>query len=442
MTGRCVADLGLTEAWEGIRSGEITSFEYVSRLLDRIGELDGEIEAWAWLDRDSVLAAARACDDRLKGGEAPGPLHGIPVGIKDIFAVKGIPTEMGSPAFAGNVFDYSAQIICRMEKTGGLVMGKTVTAECAFLHPGKTKNPWNLRHSPGGSSSGSAAAVAAGFVPAAIGTQTNGSVIRPAAFCGVVGYKPSQGTIPISGALPFSPSLDQVGFFTRSAADAAWLACALSVSDTGPAGQIRPLLRAPSLAAVRTPVWDQAEGYAQRSLHSAIKLARGAGAEVEEVELPEFFAYAHSAIRTIMLAESASEHEELRLRKAPLLSSTLTEFLAEGREVPAVAYLQALKLKERLREELALFLDPYDAIITLPASGEAPDTLAHTGNPAFCSIWSLCGVPAVVIPIGVGPRDLPLGLQVVGGFGRDEEALAIACWLESLFGFQPLTRRR
>ncbi len=256
----------------------------------------------------------------------------MPIGVKDIFATAGVPTEMGSPAFAGHIPNRSARVIERLEAQGAFVMGKTVTTECAFLSPGKTRNPWNPLHTPGGSSSGSAAAVAAGFVPAALGTQTNGSVIRPAAFCGVVGFKPTQGLIPIEGALTFSHTLDQPGIFTRSVEDAAWLAAALADEGAKLSPSISARSTPPRLAAVKTPVWEQAEEHARRKFRENIETLRKGGAHVEEVELPEIFNLAHRAIRTIMAVEAAFNLEELVLKQAPLLSSTLKDFIAEGRE--------------------------------------------------------------------------------------------------------------
>ena len=224
-------------------------------------------------------------------------------------------------------------------RRGAFVLGKTVTTECAFLFPGKTRNPWNPLHTPGGSSSGSAAAVAAGFVPAALGTQTNGSVIRPAAYCGVVGFKPTQGMIPIEGALTFSHTLDQPGIFTRSVEDAAFLAASLAEegAQRSPERCARPT--PPVLAAVKTPVWEQAEEHARKQFRENIETLRAGGARVEECELPEPFGLAHQAIRTIMAAESAFNLEELVRNKAPLLSATLKDFVAEGEGVGAVTYL-------------------------------------------------------------------------------------------------------
>jgi Asp-tRNA(Asn)/Glu-tRNA(Gln) amidotransferase A subunit family amidase len=427
--------LSLIEAAEGIKNRRFTSEAYTEALLARIASLDGKIRAWAWLKPEEAIKAARLSDRLLHSGETPGFLQGVPIGVKDIFATAGVPTEMGSPAFAGHIPDRSAKVIERIEARGAFVMGKTVTTECAFLSPGKTRNPWNPLHTPGGSSSGSAAAVAAGFVPAALGTQTNGSVIRPAAFCGVVGFKPTQGLIPIAGALTFSHTLDQPGIFTRCVEDAAWLAASLTGEGGKPSPSIDARSTPPRLAAVKTPVWEQAGDDAKHNFRENIQTIQKGGARVEEIELPEIFNHAHRAIGTIMAVESALNLEELHRKQAPLLSSTLKDFIAEGADARAVVYLQALMMRLALQDELDRFLTKYDALITPPATGEAPATLEQTGNPTFCSIWSLCGVPAVTIPVGFGPHGLPLGLQIVGPRGKDGQTISSARWCEGLFSF-------
>lgn len=406
-------------------------------LLERVASLDDAIRAWAWLNPAEAIQAARLSDRRLESGGIPGPLQGIPVGVKDIFATAGVPTEMGSPAFAGHIPDRSARVVERLEAGGAFAMGKTVTAECAFLHPGKTRNPWNPAHTPGGSSSGSAAAVAAGFVPAALGTQTNGSVIRPAAFCGVVGFKPTQGLIPIEGALTFSHTLDQPGLFTRHVADAARLAAALSGDPKKPASTTPARTEAPRLAAVKTPVWDQAGDDARSHFVESIRTLRAAGALIEEVDLPGPFNGAYAAVRTIMSVEAALNLDTLSPDKASLLSVTLKDFIAEGRAIREEVYLQAIRLRSDLQGELEGFLAGYDGLITPPATGEAPASLEHTGNPAFCTIWSLCGVPAITIPVGFGPLGLPMGLQLIGRKGEDERLLSVAWWCEQRFSFPP-----
>jgi Asp-tRNA(Asn)/Glu-tRNA(Gln) amidotransferase A subunit family amidase len=442
VTNKPLHALSLIEALQGIQNRQFTSEAYTEALLARIASMDQEIRAWTWFKPAEAIKAARLSDRHRHSGGAVGPLQGLPIGIKDIFATAGVPTEMGSAAFAGHIPNGSAEVIERLEAQGAFVMGKTVTTECAFYSPGKTRNPWNPLHTPGGSSSGSAAAVAAGFVPAALGTQTNGSVIRPAAFCGVVGFKPTQGLIPVTGALTFSHTLDQAGVFTRHVQDAAWLAASLIGDSVKLSPTIRTRSAPPRLAAVKTPVWEQAEDYAKQNFGENIQTLRKAGAHVDEVELPEIFGRAHQAIRTIMATEAAFNLEELHRNQAPLLSSTLKDFIAEGTDTGAVVYLKTLKLRLALQDELDRFLTKFDAVITLPATGEAPATLEQTGNPCFCSIWSLCGVPAVTIPVGLGPRRLPLGLQIVGPHEKDDQVLSSARWCEELFSFPFLRSSR
>jgi Asp-tRNA(Asn)/Glu-tRNA(Gln) amidotransferase A subunit family amidase len=430
--------LSLIEASQGIKNRHFTSEEYTRALLARIASVDEAIQAWTWLKPEEAIGAARRSDRHLRTGAAPGALQGLPIGVKDIFATAGVPTQMGSPAFAGHIPAESAAVVTRLEAKGAFVMGKTVTTECAFLSPGKTRNPWNPLHTPGGSSSGSAAAVAAGFVPAALGTQTNGSVIRPAAFCGVVGFKPTQGLIPIAGALTFSHTLDQPGIFTRNIEDAAFLAAALTDDERQPPLASIPACSVlPRLAAVKTPVWEQAEEHARQNFRETIEALRDGGAKVEEAELPGSFNLAHRAIRTIMAVEASLNLEALALKQSSLLSSTLRDFLAEGRATGEAEYQRALETRLSLQGELERFLGRYDAIITPPTTGEAPATLEQTGNPGFCSIWSLCGVPALTIPVGFGPRELPLGLQIVGPRGQDGQLLSVARWCEGQFSFPP-----
>ncbi len=425
--------LGVGEAREAMRAGRLDAAAYARACLDQIGRHDARVQAWAWLSPERALDAAEACDrmdDTL-------PLRGIPVAVKDIIATAGIPTEMGSPAFAGHTPVRSATVVERLQTAGAFVMGKSVTAELAYFSPGKTRNPWNAAHTPGGSSSGSAAAVAAGFVPIAIGTQTNGSVIRPAAYCGVVGYKPSAGLISRTGIQPFSRTLDQVGVFARHIDDAALFASCLAGHDRDdPASRMDAALppriaassAAPRLAAVRSPVWSLADAAQQQSFQQSIASLRAAGAVVEEVTLDPSFDRAHAAQRTIMFAEAARELTELQAAHRALLSARLNALIDEGRAISDDALAAALDLRARLQTEIQSVWSRCDAIITPPATGEAPATLGHTGDPTFCTIWTLCGLPAVTLPIARGPQGLPLGLQLVGPDGDDPRLLGAARW--------------
>ncbi len=347
---------------------------------------------------------------------------------------------MGSPAFDDYVPEKSAAMVVRAEAQGAFTFGKTVTAELAYFAPGPTRNPWNPAHTPGGSSMGSAAVVASGMLPLAFGTQTNGSVIRPAAFCGCVGFKPGEGTLATVGIQPFSPTLDQPGLFTRSVEDVALAFAALREEPEASRTEVWPLPpldRPPRLAAVRSPVWSQAEPAARQSFSESLARLRVAGAEVTEVELPAAFGNAHDVHRTIMAFEAAQTLEALQSRQRAKLSAVLNRFLDEGRAIGAAAMAEALAQRQTLRAGFGPFLAGFDAIVTPPTRGEAPATLEHTGDPVFCTIWALLGVPALTLPVGFGPQGLPLGLQIVGTLQDDARLLRVARWVEQAVAFAP-----
>ncbi|MDP2861292.1 MAG: amidase [Desulfobacterales bacterium] len=436
--------LGLQEAARAIHKGYLSSEDLTRALLERIHAYEDRVHAFQWIDSSRALDLACLADERRRSGAPLGPLHGIGVGIKDIVETQDIPTTMGSPIYEGFVPGNSATVVRRLEAAGAFVMGKTVTSEFAFFTPGKTRNPWNPAHTPGGSSSGSAAAVAMGFVPAAIGTQTNGSVIRPAAFCGVVGYKPTAGLIPLDGIHPFSPSLDQVGVFTRSVPDAALLAAVLEKKDPDPAagrinsiisGDVPSLACPPRLAAVRSPVWHLADTNARDHFLALVERLRAAGATVEEQELPRAFKRAHAVHRTIMYAEGAKGFAELQRHQRRRLSRRLNELIDEGLGIGQSALARDLAQRDQLAGDMDAFLNGVDAAITPPAPGQAPADVTQTGDPAFCTIWSLCGVPAVTIPAGQGPQGLPLGLQIIGPRLADDRLLSIAKWCDEAIGW-------
>jgi Asp-tRNA(Asn)/Glu-tRNA(Gln) amidotransferase A subunit family amidase len=432
--------LSLCDAVDRLRTGELTSADYTAALLARTGSLEKTIHAFAWLDRGHALSAARAADARRATGTKLGRLHGVPIGVKDIFATAGIPTGMGSPAFADYVPEKSAAMVVRAEAQGAFTFGKTVTAELAYFTPGPTRNPWNPAHTPGGSSMGSAAAVAAGMLPLAFGTQTNGSVIRPAAFCGCVGFKPSEGTLATAGIQPFSPTLDQPGLFARSVEDVALAFAALHEGPEASRTEVWPLSaldRPPRFAAVRSPVWALAEPAARQSFRESLTRLRAAGTEVTEVELPAIFGNAHDVHRTIMAFEAARTLGALQSQQRAKLSAVLNRFLDEGHAIDAVAHAEALAQRQTLRAAFGPFLAGFDAIVTPPTRGEAPATLEHTGDPVFCTIWTLLGVPALTLPVGFGPQGLPLGLQIVGTLQGDVRLLRVARWVEPALAFAP-----
>jgi Asp-tRNA(Asn)/Glu-tRNA(Gln) amidotransferase A subunit family amidase len=376
-----------------------------------------------------------------------GALAGVPVGIKDIIDTADMPTENGTPLDAGRRPERDAAVVARLRAAGAVILGKTVTTELGAMHPLGTRNPHHPEHTPGGSSSGSAAAVAAGMVALALGTQTNGSVIRPASFCGVVGYKPSFGLIPRTGVLPQAPPLDTVGVFARSLADAALTAEVLAGPDPGDPDAIAgptPRLTAaalagspsaPAFAFVRSPAWDLAEDSTKEAF--AGLAARLGGACTEET-LPESFAHGLAAQRTLNLAGIGRHYRSYAERGAAALSPFMRMAIADGRKITAVDYFAALDLRAALRAALAPLFDRYDAILTPAAPGAAPRGLGATGNPAFCSLWSLTGLPAVSLPLLAAPNRLPFGVQLVGRPGDDARLLAAAGWLTEAVGPPPI----
>jgi Asp-tRNA(Asn)/Glu-tRNA(Gln) amidotransferase A subunit family amidase len=431
--------LSATEAARLICQGVISSEQFVEACLARVRETDAQIQAWAFLDPDHALAQARAADEWRLQGRPTGPLHGVPVGIKDIFDTADMPTENGSVLYAGRTPSRDATVVARLRAAGAVVMGKTVTTEFAYFTPGKTRNPHNSEHTPGGSSSGSAAAVAAGMVPLALCSQTNGSTIRPAAYCGVIGFKPTHGLISRHGILPLSRTLDHVGLFARSIDDIALLAAQLvgfdeRDPDTRPRARIpfievaaeEPPLQ-PMFAFVKTPYWervdeDTKEGFAE--------LIEQLGGQVEEIELLPSAVEAWNLHQTIMEAEMAANLEREWDKGRDRLSEQLRAQLERGREVRAVDYQRALSRIAPIHESFVeLFEQRYDAILTPAAPGAAPKGLSSTGDPVFCTLWTLCGMPAISLPLLQGANGLPLGVQLVGPRDGDARLLRTARWL-------------
>jgi Asp-tRNA(Asn)/Glu-tRNA(Gln) amidotransferase A subunit family amidase len=377
----------------------------------------------------------------------PGPLSGIPVGIKDIIATADMPTTNGSPVYKDCIPPADAWVVERLRHLGATIFGKTVSTEFAWRHPGPTVNPWNRNHTPGGSSSGSAAAVAAGIVPLALGTQTLGSIIRPAAFNGVVGFKPSFGAIPRTGVHPLSPSLDHVGFFARRVDDVAFALSLLGgASDSDihgrpvPAFQVSierglPPLTTPRLAIVRFAKWSKAEPEQQRLFEAAVATLRDAGATLAELELAELDHANWSAINTILASEAALIFGDLVERYPDRTSTQLKELVRTGKAHTAHEYLAAKALQERLRAALPSQLSDFDAVLTLPAFGEAPEGLGYTGDAEYCAPWTFVGAPAVSLPAGFGAKGLPLGLQIVGAYRQDYRTLRVAKWVEDVLMF-------
>lgn len=421
-----------------LAEGSLDAVDLAEACLARIREADPGVRAWAYLDPDYVLRQARALDQLRRSGRPVGPLHGLPVGVKDIIETADMPTGNGTPIDAGRRTQGDAVVVARLRAAGALVVGKTVTTELAYFTPNETLNPHDPGRTPGGSSSGSAAAVAAGMVPLAIGTQTAGSVIRPAAFCGVFGFKPTHGLIPRTGILAQAPELDTVGTFAQTLEGAALLAEVLQGhderdADTRPQAAHRlvedcrsdpPL--PPRIAFVKQPAWPQAE---ESTKEAFAELVEALGGQCDEIALPDIFANGTAAQQTLMLTGMARNFAPYYERGGDRLSERARAAVEEGRAITALDYLEARDWREALNAGLDTLWERYDAIVTPAAAGEAPVGLGSTGDPAFCRLWTLCGTPALSLPLMTGPAGMPLGVQLVGERGRDGRLLRTARWL-------------
>jgi len=408
-----------------IEAGALTPATLVEQCADAIAARDDEIGAFAHLDLEAVRKRARDDAARLAGGA----LRGLPVGMKDIYDTADLPTEYGSAAYAGNRPTADSAVVAMVRRAGGLVLGKTVTTEFAHLQPGKTRNPANLAHTPGGSSSGSAAAVAAGMVPIATGSQTGGSVVRPAAYCGIAGYKASYRLIPTVGMKCFAWSLDTVGFFAATVADVAFAAAAITGRDLR---VDRGSAAAPRLALLRTHIWAEASDAMQRAVEEAARRAQAAGARVNDMVLPPILEDAWRAHVVVQQYEAyralAFEYDRHRDTIGPIIR----ELLEKSAAVTHDDYDAARRVTKRARQALADLMaeTQADAILTPAAPGAAPHGLGSTGQATFNRLWTLMGTPCVNVPGMTDESGLPLGVQIVGRFGRDRGALEAALFLE------------
>lgn len=434
-------ELTASEAARVLASGEASAEEMMRACLDRVAARDETVRAWAFLDPELALANARAADAHRKAGNALGPLHGLPVGIKDIIETADMPTENGSDLFRGQRTGRDADCVARLRNVGAVIMGKTVTTELANTNPSKTRNPHNPEHSPGGSSAGSGAAVADFQVPLALGTQTGGSVIRPGSFNGIHALKPSLGLIPREGVLMQSHTLDTVGVYGRSVDDLALIANSLSMSDSTDAfsyGGRRPDLvaaleddlPAPRFAFLETPAWPEAEPGAREAIERVVADLEG---RCVHESLPSPFERVLDYHATVMAAEMVPYYGSL-IDAAPDKASDLIKArLAAAREVAAGDYVEALLARGQINDDLASLLDRYDAVLCLPATGPAPHGFATTGSAIFNGLWTYLGVPCVTLP-RLSVDGLPLGVQLVGKPGEDGKLLRAARWLDRELG--------
>ena len=431
--------LTATEAVQAIASGRLSSVDLVKSCLAQIADTDASINAWAYLDPESALAQAAECDRIRKAGLGTGPLHGLPVGLKDVIDTRDMPTQRGTDIFKDRQPDKDARLVERLRESGAVIMGKTVTTELAFVHANDTRNPHNPEHSPGGSSSGSAAAVAACQVPLAVGTQTNGSVIRPASFCGTFGFKPTRGVISRAGVLKTSDSLDQVGCFGRSLEDVALLTDALAGYDQADScsfARPRPQMRAgaqaeapvaPDLVWFNLPFYDRLSPDAHEGMEAVL-----------DVLGPRITRMAAADTLANLVAVQARIHEyEICQHQAAVfdanfedLSRELQLIVARGRKISEAEYTDALAVKASAQTFFDDLFVEFDAIIAPCAAGEAPKFGSGTGDPIFCTLWTLAGLPCVSLPLLVGDNNLPIGVQLIGPIEKDDRLLRTARWLQ------------
>ncbi|MBY0380608.1 MAG: amidase [Xanthobacteraceae bacterium] len=412
--------------------------QYLNRQLEKAKALEPVLHAFEYLPQTLEVASS-------------GPMAGVPMAVKDIISTFDMPTTNGSAMFRDHIPANDAWVVRRLRDLGGTVFGKTVLTEFAWRHPGATVNPWNPKHTPGGSSSGSAASVAAGLVPLAFGTQTLGSTVRPAAFNGVVGLKPSYGAIPRVGVHHLSPSLDHIGFFARQVDDVAYaLSQFVGTSDLDLHG--RPLppfhvpidngltsLEKPRIAVMRLAQWSRAEPEQQKLFEDTVKKLRAAGAILKDIDYPEMDRDGWQSTTTILACEASVIFDSYIAAQPDKISDAMKQLVESGKSMSAYDYLAAKRFRDKQHIEYPKLVSDFDIVLTLPALGEAPEGLDYTGDAEYCAPWTLLGVPAIALPAGFGKNGLPLGIQVVGKYREDLRMLRAAKWIEKVLDFQPGT---
>lgn len=419
--------LTVVEAARRIAKGEITAEALVRACLERIEQREGSVKAWAWLDPAKALAEARARDRE----PAHGPLHGVPLGVKDVLDTADLPTQMGSPIYDGYQPRADAACVAEARRAGAVILGKTITCELAGIAPRDTTNPHDSKRTPGGSSSGSGAAVADMMVPVAFGTQTGGSVIRPAAFCGVVGYKPTFNTFNRQGVKFAAESVDTIGLIARTIEDVALVTDALLGRDVE---DVEALDRPPRIGLTRTYLWDtKAQPETKAAIEDTVRRATAAGAQVSEFELAGDFSRLTELRETINNVERAAACAWDFEHHRKLLSPQMQRTIELGRAVPHAAYAEAVRLAERCRLTLDHRLQDYDVLLTPSTNGEAPLGLHYAGDPAFQGLWTLLHVPTITLPVATGPHGMPVGIQLVAARWDDRLLFAAARWMLNLY---------
>ncbi len=440
--------LNITEATKEIREGRLSPVDLVQACLRRIDALEERVRAWVTVDREGAEAQARHLEEELAHGRWYGPLHGIPVGIKDIMYTKGLRTSAGSKFLADFVPDYDATVVARLRSAGAIILGKTVTTEFACFDPAETRNPWNLAHTPGGSSSGSAAAVASRMCPAALGSQTGGSISRPAAYCGITGIKPTHGRVSVYGVLPVSFHLDHVGPLCRSVADGAILLEAIAGADSKDpfcsdapetyfgASLEKGAEHPPRIGLVRPYFGQKADAVIREAINKAVSLFGEGGAKVSEVGLPDSFGEVHRMHKVIMSTDAADVHAKRFHQAADGFGPSIRAMIQEGLQISGVAYAEALRHQLKFRREIRSVFSDVDCLLTPATPAPAPEGLESTGDPSFNSPWSYCGHPTVVLPVSESDQGLPAAVQLTGRPYDEAGLLAASRWCEQLLGWQ------
>jgi aspartyl-tRNA(Asn)/glutamyl-tRNA(Gln) amidotransferase subunit A len=424
-----------------LRAGTLRAVDLLEQCLARIDRHEEQLHAWVRVDREQARADARRLDEELQRGHDRGPLHGMPVGIKDIIDVRGWPTLAGSSLRAGHLATEDAPLVSRLRERGAVLIGKTVTTEFAGFDPAPTRNPWNLAHTPGGSSSGSAAAVAMRMCVAAIGSQTGGSITRPASFCGVYGCKPTHELVSIGGVVPISLRLDHPGPIARSVRDLALLLQAIAEPEQPGADQLAAMLpsgelpRPPRLAVVESFFMDEADADVRTATRQAIAALQRTGAAIERVPLPPEFEGVHQRHRTIMAADTAGQHRANFQRQPEKFGRQMIAIIEEGLRIDPAEYAEAARQQHLLAEAVGRICNSCDALLT-PATVTAAPSMATTGDPRFNSPWSYAGVPTVSLPCSLSPDGLPCSIQLIAESSADARLLRVADWCERRLAFE------
>ncbi|HSI02660.1 MAG TPA: amidase [Reyranella sp.] len=413
--------LSASDAVQRMADKRLKARDLLEACLDRIDAREGQVHAWEALDPEGARKRADQLDKRAR---PVGPLHGIPLAVKDIIDTKAMTTECGSPIYRGRVAGKDAACVTQLVKAGAIVLGKAVTTEFAGGHAGKTHNPHNLRHTPAGSSSGSAAAVADFMAPVGYGTQTSGSVIRPGAFNGVVAYKGTYGWADLAGVKTYAKSLDTLGFFVREANDLALIRAAYGHAPADPPTE------APRIGFCRTRWWEMAEPYNRKNIEAAAKTLRAAGAKVRTWDMPDSWDALIAAHNRVMTKEATIYYGPERARFPQLLSPSLSQSLEVGDAVSRPQLADARKRRLRAQRDLAAVWEKFDVLLAPAARGEAPAGLGYTGDPIFNRFWTLLGSPCIALPFGAGPFGLPLSVQLIGPHRGDDRLVAWARWVE------------